>query len=166
MSLTPEPPAGDRTDSIARDVHAAITAGGLNGLPTLAAIIDRVATLHGKPIRLEQVGDAEWGSLTGLWVETPAVSRIFTRRTDPVAYQVVCALHEVMHILLNHPSCLPTISELGLSLPPGARRARNAGSAFISRVQASYESEAEFGARVLAQALLHGLEDPVERRFG
>jgi hypothetical protein len=79
---------------------------------------------------------------------------------------VVCALHEVMHVLLNHPGCLPAPPEHFGPLPRGAQRARTAGSVHTSSTQARYEAEAEYGARALAQSLLHGVEDPVERRFG
>lgn len=156
----PGPPPADQH----RRIESAITQAGLDDLPSLAAIIDRVAELHGKPIRLEQVGDAEWGTLTGLWVETGHTSRIFVRRTDPVAYQVVCVLHEAMHILLGHPGCLP--GPAGPQTPPAARRARAVGGRPASASQAGYEADAEYGARLLAQSLLHGDEDPAERRFG
>lgn len=110
MTTTSEPiEHGDHQPEIQAHVDAVIRLAGLEELQSLAAIIDRVVALRGKPIRLEQVGDAEWGTLTGLWVETAELSRIFTRRTDPVTYQVVCALHEVMHILLDHPNCQPGI---------------------------------------------------------
>jgi hypothetical protein len=167
MAAVPDPT--DNVDGqypIAHRVDAAIDEAGLRGLPTLAGIIDRVATIHGKPICLEQVGDDEWGTLTGLWVETREMSRIFTRRTDPVAYQFVCALHEAVHILLGHPSCFPTDS-IDDETRTGVQRPRTPGGPLgQSGQQVTYEAEAEYGARVLAQSLLRGGENPVELRFG
>lgn len=167
--MTAPPRDADPTDQVvsrARRVEAAVARAGLYGLPSLAVIIDRVAGLQGKPIRLEQVGDTEWGALTGLWVETPEVSRIFVRRTDPTGYQVVCALHEILHILLGHPSCLPDTADTTLPVPAGLRRARAARNLSASPGQAGFEAEAEYGARLLARSLLRGGEDPTESRFG
>lgn len=167
MTALPNPTnRSRRVEPSTRRVEKVIDKAGLRGLPTLAAIVERVALLRGKAIRLEQVGGEDWGALTALWVEAPDVSRIFVRRTDPAAYQVVCALHEIMHMLLDHAGCLPRVADPKIPVPLGTRRARTAGDAPIPVRQARDEADAEYGARLLAQSLLRTLEDSAENRFG
>ena len=150
------------SDVILRDAARVFEEARFDGRG-LTYLIERVAQLRSKEIRVEQVGDSEWETITGLWVEGEDVTRVLTRRTDSALYQTHCLLHEIAHILFNHESCP------GLSLPLAARRGRNPSSTSLGEedpVQRLIEGQAESLAHLLAQYLFRSSNEAANQVFG
>lgn len=129
------------------------TLARLDGVTSPEQLIDLVASILGKPVRVESVGDASWGNLTGLLVETPTLARIFVRATDPAIYRLHCILHEIGHLVLHHAACTAETLRSGRgNVAPGQILTR--GRLLIDGSAASEEMAAEAVAFVLAQRLL------------
>lgn len=65
----------------------------------------RVALHHRKEIILQAVSNAELRHMTGLWVETDAVSHVVYRADDSPVYQAHSIFHEFGHIIADHETC-------------------------------------------------------------
>lgn len=104
--------------------------------PELCDIVARVATLTGKRIEIEPVGDKDWESVTGLVLQTPTTATVLIRKSDPRWYQFHTVLHELSHVLYAHPGCA--------TLPvrhPG-RRHQHEGQTVLARGVTSTNFEA------------------------
>jgi hypothetical protein len=84
----------------------------LSEVTSLNEVVTRIAERYGKPIRIEAIGDAEWETLTGLWIDYKDYGRILVRSTDPAIYQTHCILHELAHIALDHAGCRALAHEI------------------------------------------------------
>lgn len=155
--------------SIAARVEQVYTDSEFPRDANLTDVIERVAELHGKPIRVEPVGDEEWETLTGLWVEHAHVARILVRATDTQLYQTHCVLHELGHILLRHPGCrTQKVAAIALEHAAdldGFRGRLLSSSDPADAMNAVIEGEAEHLAHLLARSLFRPRNAADERKF-
>lgn len=143
--------------------------------PDLAQIVSRVATVTGKHIEIEPLGDSAWETITGLVLQTPASATILVRRSDPRWYQFHTVLHELSHVLFGHTGCA--------TLPiqhPGSAHVR-AGQTVLARGVSSpdfdhqldyadrtavMEAEAERLSQLLSRLVLQPRRSRDEAVFG
>jgi hypothetical protein len=139
---------------------------------TLVSIVRLVVERFGKPIAIEPIGDRGWATVTGLWVDTPGRHRILIRKTDTPLYQRHVVLHELAHILFEHPGCKTaraTAPAIAVDLTSAEVRARKVIATSSSEAAASdavLEGEAEQLAFLLSRVLLRPKNHSDERVFG
>lgn len=119
-------PSTDR-EELRRNADAMLAKLDLAGDVGLADIVSRVATISGKRIDVDPIGDRDWETVTGLVLQTDDSATILVRRSDPRWYQFHTVLHELSHVLFAHTGCatLPV-------LHPGHQHAR-AGQTVLAR---------------------------------
>jgi hypothetical protein len=140
----------------------------------LAYVVRRASEQLGKPIRIEAVGNEKWETLTALLVETDASANILIRHDDSQLYQNHCILHELAHIIYNHPGCrtakatAPAIAHSDFSDKVRGRilALQAGGFSEIEGASAVIEGEAESLAYLLARRLLRPRHQADERVFG
>lgn len=140
----------------------------------LAYVIRRAEERIGKPIRIEPVGNEKWETLTALLVETDESANILIRHDDSEIYQNHCILHELAHIIYNHPGCrtakatAPAMAHSDFSDKVRGRiLALESGEATeVEGASAIIEGEAESLAYLLARRLLRPRHQADERTFG
>lgn len=141
----------------------------------LDQVVQRVAEGLGKPIRIEAVGDEKWETLTALLVETDDSANILVRHDDSQLYRNHCILHELAHIIYNHPGCrtakatAPAIAHSDFSdrvLGRILELERGAHLTDVDSAAAVIEGEAESLAYLLARRLLRPRHHADERVFG
>lgn len=139
---------------------------------TLVSIVSLVVERFGKPIAIEPIGNEGWATVTGLWVDTAERHRILIRKTDTPLYQMHVILHELAHILFEHPGCKTaraTSPAVALDASSAVVRARkviatNSDDSAVS--DAVLEGEAEQLAFLLSRVLLRPKNHSDERVFG
>lgn len=141
----------------------------------LSEIVARVAALTGKRIDVEPLGDSDWETITGLVLQTPESATVLVRKSDPRWYQFHTVLHELSHVMFDHPGCgtLPIHH-------PGHAHTR-AGQTVLARAVASpdfdreldytdvpavMEAEAELLSQLLSKVVLNPRHHRDEAVFG
>lgn len=140
----------------------------------LAYVVQRASEQLGKPIRIEAVGNEKWETLTALLVETDESANILIRHDDSQLYQNHCILHELAHIVYNHPGCrtakatAPAMAHSDFSDKVRGRilALESGGLTEIEGASAIIEGEAESLAYLLARRLLRPRHQADERVFG
>ncbi|MBN9633270.1 MAG: hypothetical protein J0I18_22145 [Actinobacteria bacterium] len=140
----------------------------------LSYVIRRAEERIGKPIRIEPVGNEKWETLTALLVETDDSANILIRHDDSEIYQNHCILHELAHIIYNHPGCrtakatAPAMVHSDFSDKVRGRiLALESGELTeVEGASAIIEGEAESLAYLLARRLLRPRHQADERIFG
>lgn len=140
----------------------------------LPEIVGRVATVAGKHIEVDPIGDSDWETITGLVLQTDDHARILIRKSDPRWYQFHTVLHELSHVVFGHTGCatLPVKAD-------GAHRHVRAGQTVLARgvatpdfdrlvdyadIPAVMEAEAETLSQLLSKVVLrprHGRDEAV-----
>jgi len=165
-------PSRDR-EELRRNADAMLSKLALTGEVGLSDIVSRVATVSGKRIEIDPIGDRDWETVTGLVLQTDDAATILVRRSDPRWYQFHTVLHELSHVVFDHTGCA--------TLPvrhPGHQHAR-AGQTVLARGVASpdfdrlvdyadmpavMEAEAERLSQLLSKLVLrprHGRDEAV-----
>ncbi|NQX29826.1 hypothetical protein HQQ81_20965 [Microbacteriaceae bacterium VKM Ac-2854] len=78
---------------------------GLSSARDINDVINLVANFCGKQIRIEAVGNKKWEKVTGLVFHHDKYIRILVRSSDTRIFRCHCVLHELSHVLLEHPDC-------------------------------------------------------------
>lgn len=132
-------PSQDQVD-LHRRANAMLQRLDLPDNPELSTIVSRVATLTGKQIDVEPLGDRDWETITGLVLQTANSATVLVRKSDPRWYQFHTVLHELSHVVFGHTGC----STLPIQ-HPGHLHVR-AGQTILARGVASpdFEKELDF----------------------
>lgn len=132
----------------------------LGDVRSVGELIEAVSRKTHKPIQIRTITDADLVTTTALWVEFPDRSLIVLRTQDPPYYRARGLLHEIGHILFQHPAC--TV----LDEDPRLERYRRDGGEIRGRVLISEanlpalyandrsESEAEAVAVLIGRQLM------------
>lgn len=135
-------------------------------------LVSRVTALTGKRITVKAVGSSAWETVTGLLLVRPESAMILIRATDPWWYQFHIVLHEIAHLLFEHPGshALPGHhpgSQFALPgqtvLARGAAPLSFEGEVDFLDVASVVEAEAENLAHVLSQLVLGTWHTRTER---
>ncbi len=124
-------------DELRSNADAILERMGLEDHADLSEIVSRVATLTGKRIDVEPLGDNDWETVTGLVLQTPETATVLVRKSDPRWYQFHTVLHELSHVMFGHTGCgtLPIQH-------PGQAHVR-AGQTVLARAVASPDFDRE-----------------------
>jgi hypothetical protein len=173
MSVNSGTPHGRTPADIAKNAQRTFDSLHLNNdTSTLIDIVGLVVDRLGKPIAIEPIGDKSWATVTGLWVDTAERHRILIRKTDTPLYQMHVVLHELAHILFEHPGCktaratAPGVAIDATSAEVRARKVIASNSSPSAVSDAVLEGEAEHLAFLLSRILLRPKNDSDERTFG
>lgn len=166
-------PSSDR-DELRQKADAMMAQLALSDHVGLPEIVARVATITGKRIKVDPIGDRDWETITGLVLQTEDSARILIRKSDPRWYQFHTVLHELSHVVFGHTGC----STLPVRLE-GAHRHVRAGQTVLARGVATpdfdrlvdysdagavMEAEAERLSQLLSRVVLrprHGRDEAV-----
>lgn len=173
MSVNSGTPHGRTPADIAKNAQRKFDSLNLNtNHSTLIDIVGLVVDRLGKPIAIEPIGDKSWATVTGLWVDTVERHRILIRKTDTPLYQMHVVLHELAHILFEHPGCktaratAPGVAFDATSAEVRARKVIASNSSPSAVSDAVLEGEAEHLAFLMSRILLRPKNDSDERIFG
>lgn len=97
-------PSSDR-DELRNRADAMMAKLSLSDHVGLPEIVSRVATVTGKRIEVDPIGDRDWETITGLVLQTDDSARILIRKSDPRWYQFHTVLHELSHVVFGHMGC-------------------------------------------------------------
>jgi len=162
-------------DELRRSAHAKLLELSLPDHAGLPEIVSHVATVTGKKIDVEPIGDKDWETITGLVLQTDDSATVLVRRSDPRWYQFHTVLHELSHVVYGHTGCgtLPVVH-------PGHQHVR-AGQTVLARGVASpdfdrlldysdraavMEAEAERLPQLLSKVVLRPRHERDEAVFG
>lgn len=123
---------------------------------TMTSVVHAASTFIGEPIKVVRKGDTGWSKLTGAAVRFNFGWIIFVRRSDSTLYQNHVILHEISHLVSEHPSC--GIYSHALQLNQGIF------TRSVDEVEdpIRVEREAEAGAYRLASLMLTRLSEAEE----
>lgn len=141
----------------------------------LQTIVGKVADRIGRRIEIEPVGDRAWETVTGLLLIEDTRARILSRRSDPRWYQFHTVLHELAHLLWDHPGCgtipwkHPGMKHVGNArtvLARGVVTRDFETSIDYSNSEAVVEAEAEKLAQLLSAVVLRPVRNRDQEVFG
>lgn len=141
----------------------------------LETIVSRVADLTGRRIDIEPVGDRDWETVTGLLLIDDTRARILSRRSDPRWYQFHTVLHELAHLIWEHPGCgtipwrhagMKHVGNARAVLARGVVTRDFESSVDYANADAVAEAEAEKLAQLLSAIVLLPLQRRDEAVFG
>lgn len=106
-----------------RAVRKALDGLGIQGARSVEELVGAVAGIYGKPIYLEALDEANWGSLTA-FLEVPEYVTIYYRIQDTPQYRLQCICHELGHLVMGTSCALPMDSHLAeqVEIPEGSIR--------------------------------------------
>jgi hypothetical protein len=169
-------PSRDRTE-LHLNAAALLASLCLSDHADVPEIVSRVAAVTGRRIYIEQRGDRDWETVTGLVSisQTTDAATVLVRKSDPRWYQFHSVLHELCHILFGHPGCnsLPGQHPGRAYVRAGyAVRARGVASPDFDREleysnhEAVIEAEAERLSYLLSEVVLRPRHARDEAVFG
>ena len=107
-----------------RSVRKAVADFDVSGVDSVEALVDAVSAMYGKPIYLEALDEANWGSLTAFLDESAEAVTIYYRIQDTPQYRLQCICHELGHLVLGSACALPIDSHVAeqVEVPAGSLR--------------------------------------------
>lgn len=135
---------------------------------TVVTLVALVSQMIGKPIKIQPVGNERWEQLTGMTLDFGTYFGILIRPTDSIYYQIHCILHELAHLLFEHP---PTAAvhqlqgQFGPAMVVHVRLIETADEP-LTEDDAATEGEAEYLAHLLARLILRPRYSDGEEVYG
>ncbi|MFC3297863.1 hypothetical protein [Clavibacter michiganensis] len=161
----------DTTGEIGKRSAAVFAAHKLDVPRTVDDLVQVVSQISGKPVIIERLGDERWERLTALWLAYPDQDVVLVRSTDSPLYQTHCVLHELAHIVYEHPGCadFATPGDVSTFVREGCTvrgRRLEPDTARVTTRHDTFEGEAESLARLLGRSLLRPRYLADEQAFG
>lgn len=93
-------------------------------IDTVEALVSAVSEIFGKPIYLESLDEANWGSLTAFLAESDDAVTIYYRLQDTPQYRLQCICHELGHLVMGSSCALPFDVHVAeqVDIPVGSQR--------------------------------------------
>ncbi|MBF4632693.1 hypothetical protein ITJ42_15850 [Clavibacter michiganensis subsp. phaseoli] len=161
----------DTTGEIEKRSAELFAAHKLDVPRTVDDLVEIVSRISGKPVLIERLGDERWERLTALWLAYPDQDVVLVRSTDSQLYQTHCVLHELAHIVYEHPGCsdFATPDDVTAFVQGGYTvrgRRIEPDAARVTSHHDTCEGEAESLARLLGRSLLRPRYLADEQAFG